>query len=202
MKSTKGAKKPQVKEVRKIIKAELKKNLEPKYNMYYNSSLGIDTTGNLSAVISNSQGSSDTTHVGDQIELRSLYFNYYVTCADTFNVVRVLLIQTKGYVPSAAADIFQVSGSDSVLTSPYHHDYMQTGLITVLYDRLHCLDTYNPLQQHKGWVPMKYVKSKVQFDAGGSSVLTGDIYMITISDSSAASHPTINANILYNYTDA
>lgn len=201
MKSTKG-RKPQVKEVRKMIKAELKRNLEPKYNMFYNNSLGIDTTGNVSEIISNSQGSTDVAHIGDQIELSSIYFNYYVTNADTTNIVRVVLIQTRGYTPSAAADIFQVSGSDSVLTSPYHHDVMQTGLLTVLYDRLHCLDTYNPLQQHKGWIPMKYVKNKVQFDAGSSDVLNGDLYLITISDSSAVSHPTINVNVLYNYTDA
>lgn len=198
-KKLKAMKKPTVtKIVNKSVKTALNKNIELKYRDV-NSVLSVDYTGyfyDLSTYIT--QGITDSTRVGDKLTMRSLELNYNITNGDTTNQVRVIVLRLKSLASSLTALTQILTNTSSVYAplSTYLHD--SRSQFVIHYDKLHTVDTYNPIKAFKTKIKMT---SKTEYNGAGTDGYH-HIFLLAISDSGAVTHPSLTWYTRMNYVDA
>lgn len=154
-----------------------------------------------------SQGLSDLTRNGDKITPVNIEVNCAMYGADTTNVCRLIIYQNK--TTGVATGTGSVSailaaspiGSKLAPYAPYTHDYR--GLYKVLYDKTFQVvnGTVGALRHFKFVIPKKKL-SPLQFEAGGTNCVKGDLQFLLISDSTLSTHPTISGYIRMRYKDA
>lgn len=188
------------KPVKRYVKSQLAKNIEYKYNTYYFGPSSIPNNGVVYNMISIAQGMGDTQRIGDTIKLKTITFKYSVTNADTYNITRLIIFQWKmnnSYPPTFTNVL---NGTSPTVYSQYNVDNRQN--FQVLYDRSHTTDADDPIKIVRGRINCKYAKKELTFYAGSASNGNQLIYALAISDSSASSHPLIEGEFNFWYTDA
>lgn len=172
---------------------------ETKYG-FSNSGSTISYSGACVSLSDIAQGAGDTARTGDQLNVVRLYLDYAIFPGDATNLVRVIIFQWKPIDTSAPApsDILQSVGNAYAPLSTYNHDSRFQK--HVLYDALHSVDTYHP-QIKKKVIIKKFKPNRIQYTAG---TVTGQnkIYLLTISDSAASTHPSISLHTKILYKDA
>lgn len=182
---------------------------EQKRNRVALTALSASTTlyvNNLTSGIS--QGTSDlSSRVGDQIRINNIRIDGDLLIGDTTNVVRVMLIfwHQPSSTDPAAGDIFDDSTSATTkLFGELDWDGRSSGSgsskFTVLYDKRYFLSAtrnYRGISIRKSWKQGKLV----QYIGGSSTVMDNALYLCILSDSSAASHPTLNLYGTIRYSD-
>jgi len=197
----------QKKQVRRMVRSGVNKNAELKYQYPGTniSQVPISTTGYLTKIpFQIPQGDGDNTRDGDHLTwCGSIPIRWEVINAttDVYDHVRVILFQwhpndttppTVGNVlllgPTGVSDIF----------SMYNHDRRQD--YKILYDRtvttvqesniLAVPVDVNYTRYVQGTVSLKKARKQVQF-LGGGLTGTNQIYLLAISDSTAATHPLL-----------
>jgi len=152
-------------------------------------------------VLSNtSQGSSGGTHIGDECRLKSLWFRYNVTVADASNQVRVILFIWKpnlSYASPAALNILKTVTTPNQMTTCYNED--GEDMYRILYDKVHFLSAVGPVQA--GALVTRKLNLKMDF-ATGLSNGSNNVYALLVSDSGAASDPTVNFTSRIAFTDS
>lgn len=190
--------------VKKYVKGQLKKRIERKFtNRVFN--LSPDTTGTISKFMDTepAPGTSDIQRIGDRIRLTSLDFRYTLIHSDGTNFTRIILFQWKdddsNYTP-VVNDVILAGGN--ALVSPIRHDQRKAGMINVLMDRVHSQsDSGSNAAIFRRKFFTRGFGREVQF-INGTQKGVNNIYMLTISDSGAAPHPTLDAFMRLNYTDS
>lgn len=133
------------------------------------------------------------TRVDLNITLSSMYYKYIITGADATNVCRVLFLQAKGHWAVGSpvdADIFRQASSGGNLgyempvnTEAWHILVDETVGITTASDAVKVIE---------GTVYKFKEKTLKYSDTTSQSCTSGDIWIVTCSDSGAVSHPTIS----------
>lgn len=190
--------------VKKYVKRQLGKRLERKYiNREF--SLTPSTTGVISKVMdaNPAPGNSDSGRIGDRIRITSIDMRYTGIYADGTNFVRIIVFQWKdddnNYTP-VQSDV--INASTSAFTAQIRHDQRKAGMLNILWDKVHCMSSTGSnaaIFRHKFFT--RGFGRDVQF-MSGSQKGTNQLYMLTISDSIAASHPSLDVRFRVNYTDA
>lgn len=216
MNKRKYAKKPVQKTrndyVHKVARLEakkvIKKTIETKmFDGATTTSTTVDYSGVVFPMLADPSGSvtiqggiSDNQYIGTKITLSGIRLRYAVTVADTYNMVRIIVIQTKGgYIPSSGADILQSVSNIRAPLSDFEIDYENR--YTVLYDKL--LDLANVgdnIKTRTVWISGKKLRRVTFVDMAGT-VEDGGIYMLAISDSSSG-NPGFLAYWRDHYKDA
>lgn len=125
---------------------------------------------------------------GGRITPASLEFRVSGTPGDATNVLRVILFQWFDSTTPAAAGVLQLTGAYGVFSPKY---LSNRDNINVLADRTWTMDTYNPVFFERIYIKGKKM-TNVEFPTGAVTAQKGGIYCLMISDSAAATHPSLD----------
>lgn len=190
----------QAKAVSSLVKKGVKKMSEWKFLTTYAYG-GIDNAGSIVSLSDVAQGDTDNTRNGDSLFASSLGMRYHWVGADAYNTMRLIIFQwNQDDVPSVG-DILLDVGVVSSCTENYNTD--QASHYKIMYDHTITATQAVTGQGYSGPFMAKKLRvprSKIQFNGGGT-VGTGKIYYLALSDSAAASHPSLLFTSRLNYRD-
>lgn len=148
------------------------------------------------------EGTSDIEYIGDKIRATHLCVRGNLVGADSTNMVRIMIVKSFTSTAPTAATLLQSVGNVRAPLSARDADYEAT--YKTLWDRTYSLvpATTSLQRLFKINLPGKSL-GVIHFQDGGTAVLErGGIFMMVISDSAAASHPTIQWESRLHYKDA
>lgn len=184
--------------VRRYVKRVVKSSQELKTYSGFSTATGevIDYNGYAVSLYTNPnggttivQGTSRVNYIGSRIKPEMLHMRYQIYFSDSYNTLRIAVVQFKG----GALDILAASDYFSVTASTYaplsfteldHDDRYR-----ILYDRYIGVDSANPLRVGEIKIPGSKLRY-TEFEDASGTVEAGDIYLFIISDSSVEGHPT------------
>lgn len=200
--------------VRKVARQEAKRairiGVEHKYYDSTSVAAGIDYSG-TSAVYNLTynpltatyldQGTDDVQYIGKKIRPIGLSIRGLITRADTYNVMRCIILQCKTNNVPTLAGILQSVGNIRAPFSPYERQYNDQWVI--LYDKTYLLDTAsNDARVFRIFIPARKLRMISFQNAAGTPIEKGSLYMCWISDSSAVTHPSMEYYSRLTFTDA
>lgn len=202
----KRARKPtNYKAIQKLVKAELKKTEEIKYNQQNHQFQGISDAGTVYDITPVNQGTGDTQRIGDEIKVNAIQIRFQAIAGDTTNYLRIIVFQwipNDAAVPAIGNILNSQGGSVPYITAFYNNDTLGNNYI-VLCDKVYSLSQNgsNYAIQRNMYCPMKYAKKKVQFDAATTQGQQ-KFYVLAVSDSTASPHLSFAFISRMTYTDS
>lgn len=183
--------------VRAAVESVLTERSEKKYFDYASQDQNISSGGTIFGALSApAQGVADTERVGDGLRISSMQIRYQVTCADTTNVIRLVMFQWKSSHVAAPAvgDVLQayLPGPAPGIFSPYTHDSRAN--MRILWDSGLLQMSQIDVDAICGtaYVTKGFLDDRViQFVAGAQTGYP-HVYLCCISDSGAVAHPTVD----------
>lgn len=164
----------------------------------------VSSTGTFFQMPIPTQGSTRNERVGDDINIRSWNWRIAMTVAsaDVTNFIRIIVFswnQLAALGAPTTADILDAPLNPIVSTIGRYS--LAEKRMTLVYDRVFKLSSFGDsyTQFHKINIFGKRLPHKRQDIAGGNAV--GLMYMLAISDSSAAAHPGFNYYNRFTFTD-
>lgn len=163
-----------------------------------------DAAGSVTKINVPAQGVTVSHRVGDKIHLKKLSFNLNTIVGDTTNIVRLIIFRwTQNDAIAANApgvtDVLQAGNP----TAFYNFTTSTEAKVRVLYDKTLYLSSMGSMDRpYRGMLYGKRLgKKNIEFNA---AILTGTdmIYYLLISDSIAATHPSVIGYFRLEYTDA
>lgn len=174
---------------------------EPKYFDTSGVAVAMSSSGFFLSLTSTTNGTTDITRIGDQVELHSMEFRYSVSVADATNIMRLVIFQWNAddTTDTPSFSKLMVSGSQT-WNSPFNHD--NSSKLTILYDKVLTLATYYPVKHESFLLPLdRQPVRKILKYAAGSTTGNNMIYMYAVSDSTATTHPFIDYYARVNFYD-
>lgn len=187
--------------VKKLLRKEEETKYFDKSSSFTCGAAGVMT--DLCQIPQSAGASSDITRIGDKVTIRSLEVGLQGVFADNQQIIRFIIIQwfpNDAFAVPAAASIITSTGSILSPLAPLYHDYQNQ--YTVVYDKLLVLN--NVSMPSKSWrkkINLKYAKKIINF-ATGTTNGSNKFYLLTISDSTAVTDPTIGIYTRLNFDDA
>lgn len=178
---------------RQEITKQLKQKIESKSWDVNNLAFNVDslcTSSVLDLTAGLVKGTTSSTYIGQAIQPTHLRVRWSIegNSSDVFNLLRVVVLQVKntGGVPTGA-NIFQITGSTNSPLSAYDRSYMNT--FRVLYDEFYQTDYVDGPAKIAGDIKITSERlKKILFDETGT-LTGGGLYLVMVSDSTAAGHP-------------
>jgi hypothetical protein len=187
-------------EVKQIVKSLLKEVQELKIFVTQGTSVATDYTGAVYDMSAVTQGDTDVSRDGDRIQIAELSFKWTAVVGDAYNLVRCILFQ---WIPDSAVgtppvtNVIQTNGSINAPLSYRSIDFVKD--VYVLYDKTVYVQTYHPVEVNSV-VLRKFHDKQMQFT--GATSRTNGLFLLLISDSSAATHPAVNYYCTLRFTDS
>ena len=178
--------------IQSLINKNINKRAEKKHFLTYNTGYTVDYAGTIQSLSDIGQGDTDTTRDGDSFYLRSLRVKGSVLIADSTNAVRLIVFQWHADSSDDTATVSDILSSSAIGTtvapfSSYYHDKRR--LYSILYDRTFNTTTeMSQLLFDTGYLRPKV--RKVNY-VNATSVGVNKVFILAISDSAAALHPTV-----------
>lgn len=180
--------------VTKIVKKVETKSSEKKF--YDTDRLGsISTAGQVFSCLNGlAQGVTNVNRIGDKIQLTSFQVRGIVTAGDSYNFMRFILFQWASDANTASPIVTDVLdgaaiSSGSGITAPYNME--TSGTYKVIKDKVYYVDQDNNQAKFFKFKTRKISQKMLKFSPSGNRPFKGEMFVIVISDSSAATHPSI-----------
>ena len=160
----------------------------------------VDVTPTLVALGNCAQGNTGGTHIGDVTTIVNMELRYYLTVADLNNLLRVIVFKWKpnmGYIAPTGGDILKDAASYPLI-SAYEED--GNDQYSIIYDRLHRMVSGTSTAQGQGSFMISGKAWKQEY-LTGSSNCSNNLYLLVVSDSGVAVHPTITWYSRVGFTD-
>jgi len=185
-------------QVNKLIKAALRRDEELKFFSVSQPQTAQSYAASLTQLAPVPQGTTDSTRVGDQLVIRHMRLkgSCVLAAADVTNLMRILIFYWHPHTTPVASDIMLDNGAATSVFSEYSTDHRKE--FTVMYDKLFNLDAAHVQQI---WEFNKKLNIKVQFVAASTTTAHNMPYIMCLSDSSAAAHPTFGFSYKLTYID-
>jgi len=182
----------------KVLKS-LRKQSEPNSFDTILAATSVDYSGLIYSLSDVTQGDGDSNRTGDQITNTSLELRLQVVTGDTSNLLRIIVFR---WLPSdstapVVTSILQGVSSTNAPLSALNRDNYRGRLFDVLMDKLFSLDTYNPTALISEKIRLN-AQAKIAYTAAGTTGM-GKLYILLVSDSAAAAHPTVQYDSRLNY---
>ncbi len=209
----------EVKQLKKLVN----KTIENKQVNYSITSTSISSSGyatrnflQLATGAEDGNNYGDSARVGNSITLMNQHFGFNIvgSSTDTFNQIRVLLVEsTEGSQDISINDVLRYGNystfGDNVFSSPYTTKSDTNKRYKVHMDKCFVL---SGLATKGGCPPCKVIRHTIRYGkngkvvsyAGSSASLPTNhkINLLIISDSVSATHPTMSYNVRSTYKDA
>jgi len=186
------------------VKALIAKKEELKQFDTYES-IGVSSSGAVTDLSVLVQGAAPSNRDGGVISAKSIRLNCYSVLADTTNMCRWVVFQWTGNDANDAPSVSEVINTGALGSGLQFMDmlYPTNGPTNfrVLLDITHNLDANHEQMYTQHLVKIPPRLSKITYGAG---VTTGvnHVYLIRISDSTAATHPTMVIYSRLYFTDS
>lgn len=196
------------KAVRRVVRKEVARQVESKSYDGRTDAAAISYNGtswaltsNASAGTSIAQGVGDFQYIGSLVRAAFLHIRGFCVLADTYNYIRLILLQVKGPGSSlpALTDILQSVGNVETPFSSFDRDF--DSQYRVLAQRLITLNSAIPTAKFDIKISGKKIRPIHFSDAAGTTAM-GGLYLVAFSDSAAAAHPTVSFYHRLTYKDA
>lgn len=152
----------------------------------------VSTTGNMDGVVNMTRGDNFLNQYGGSwVDWMWMRFRMLTVTADTFDTVRVIIIQWKGLRPPTATPdiVLDISGAVEPVLAPYNGANKQ--LFNVLSDTTVCVNANTPPEFAQTiFIPGKRLL-KTHFNRSTDTVLSNGFYVVAVSNSFATPHPTL-----------
>lgn len=183
------------------VKRLIGNRTETKYHDFVVNS-SITAGGGVSAMVAPAQGIKDTERVGDSIQLKKLVYNLAFSGADTTNIIRFIIVRWSLNSATSSPTVTDILET-ATPTALYNYDQYNQGKFHVVFDRsFACTAVGWNLYVARGAIwGKKLGRKKMQFNEAATSGLW-QFFWLAITDSVAASHPTIVGDMRLEYTDA
>lgn len=180
--------------IRLAVQAESRKTIRKMESKSFDVALqsgAIDYNGSTYSLLAQiTQGISDSQYIGASIMPTTVRFRWAVTCADSTQLLRCVVIQTIGGGVPTATTVFQSTVNVRAPLSAFDRNYHKT--YKVLSDELYSLVSGTSTTIVTGDVRIPHTKLReVSFTDASGTVEANGIYALFISDSSAVSHPIL-----------
>lgn len=195
----------QERKIRKVVKSELKKEIETKFYDFNSSASISNLVSTYSPLTSFTRGTGPSNYVGMKIKPKYFTIRGTLTGSDNTNYVRVLVIQDKAVsgTPNTST-IFQ--NTSYPWLSPLNVDYIDS--YRVLTDRLYQFRTFessagsfsSTVRPFKIKIPGSKMR-QITYTQGGSPD-AGQLWVVMVSDSSLPSHPSFVIVSRLTFSDA
>lgn len=202
---TQSKSKPSKRQVSAMIKKQLNKNLETKFNVHFvGTGANMTSAGTITALFTPVQGIADTNRIGDTVRLSSYAMNLAVH-AQTSNTApqtcRVILFQWDDVSLPTTGDVLEAGLGSTNSTMVYKHDNLESGRLRILEDKLVTISGSNDRKTVAfRFHGSKKLARKVQFTAG-STTGTNKIYIFYMSDQ-VSGYPLLYYDSVVNFKDA
>lgn len=183
-------------QVRAMINGKFKNVQETKWSAVSNNA-AVSFSGNLISLCDIAQGDTDTTRDGDELLMTKIEVRFANYLGDTTNITRVIIFRWMPPSVPAVSDFWADIGTAESPLATFIHDQQQN--VTVLYDKL-CFT--GPGRYVEVGQAIQNLNVRVQFVAASTTIATGKVYMFFISDSAAATHPTVSYYARTEFTDS
>lgn len=161
------------------------------------SATSVDATGTVLAITDSlPKGTGAEERVGTEITAKSLLVRYQIINADSHNVVRVIVF-TFGRTGAPGVSTILQDTSTVPWLSPLSQ--VNTKFIRVLHNNIVTVDSDDPTKVFDVYVKLK--NHKISWQPTTTTNEKGNIYVLFISDSVAASHPTVNLSTRLKFLD-
>lgn len=182
------------------VKKELRKQTDWKYCDQTLTAVGVSSTGAVYGLLNTLvRGHAGLNNFdGNIIRPQAITFKYYWNTDQAFNTVRVLIVQWNDVTIPTPGSILQAIGTGLGTISPVNIN--NKSFMKVLYDKTHILaPTAGDASTAYGegvvydqvYIPGKRMKP-IRYNATSNTVVTGNLYLLQISDDSIATFPTIH----------
>jgi hypothetical protein len=188
-------------EVKQMVKEMLSGEQELKIYITQNTGTAISYSGTIVDCSGISAGDTDTTRDGDRVSLKEWTFSWYITPGDSYNLVRCILFQYTSDTALGGPSVTNIIQTDGSVVSPLSYksiDYVKN--IKILYDKVLFADTYHPVVVASPSVKKRFFDHQVQFT--GATTRTNGLFALFVSDSSAATHPSVYYYSTVRFTDS
>lgn len=172
---------------------------------------GVDNNGvtyrlftNPSAATTIAQGTGSDQYIGQKIRVMYVFFMLQGIYADATNMITVVIWQNKGlFAPagSVMTNVFQSTGNDSAPLSFPDREYNDR--FRILARKTFAVSQNGPSNHIiKIKLRPKKIRMNTSFNDNAGAAEAGDLWFGIISDSSAVTPPTVNAQWRVYYKDA
>lgn len=183
----------------RIIKHVVAKNQEHKF---FDTNIGtsVNANGFVSSLCEITQGGADYQRNGDTIMPSSLYLRFYIGLGDTTNTIRYLVIRWNAPGTPTIADILEATYIGAI-QAPYSQTYHDgRSDFNILWQHTYVNHQYRPITVITKKILLK--NHSIQYSAGTTTGKKGKLYLVGISDSTLAPHPTQDGSVRLNFTDS
>jgi len=172
-------------------------NIEYKHSDTNGAPAAVDYTGGVLTLLSSiSQGITDQQRIGDSIKVQNNMIRFSIARNGTDALVRVILIWDKQNQISATSDVLELVGAANAPLSPKNYDKRFRSQI--LFDKTYSLDANRSILHDECALD---VDQHVQFSAGTTTPVTGDLILMTISNLVTTNLPTFGYYNRVTFTD-
>jgi len=136
---------------------------------------------------------------GSVLHPKSVTLHWQAVLADTTNMVRVVVVQAiRGALPSAT-NLFQSTANIRAPLTTFDRAYKSQ--VNILSDVVVQLNANDIALIQKVYIKGKNLNDVYWTTTGALALISGDIGLYYISDSAAATHPSLNYAVETTYTD-
>lgn len=171
-------------------------NIEYKYIEPNNTATGVDYDGVLYALNTVSQGVTDNTRIGDSLKVQRLTMRYAVKRNSADSLIRVIVLWEQIPTLSTPADVINGAGGTNAPLGPKVYD--NRFKTRFLYDRTFALSSNNSIKNVDVNLP---INLHTQYSAGSTTITTGKLWLLVISDQITSNLPTFQYLTRVTYTD-
>lgn len=201
--------KPQEKRIRKVVKSELKKEIEHKwYDRWSTGNADNSALAIASPMTGFVRGTGVSNYIGSSIRPTSLEIRGQLLATDApANIMRMTIIQdrTTSAGGPTLGTLYNTALGAPPIFAPFNKDFSDT--YTLIKDKIFLLT--NDGAGASNFLPRNFrifISGKklrnLKFTVAAGTADSGAIWICFVSDSSVAAHPTWNMTTRLNYTDA
>jgi len=190
---------------RPVTKQQVKAmmNSETETKMFFTQNVGnVDFSGSVWPLSYVPQGDTPLTRDGDTLRPKKLEVNYSIVSADTTQLFTVWIIAYHLQGTPTMSTFFTnppVGAVNAPLTQ-CSNDSVVSNDLTVHYHKIHAFTTAADAC-HAGTINVA-LKGVINFYSSSSTNLKHGLFLMTVSDSGAVSHPTFQFSSCLTFTDA
>lgn len=207
---------PLTKTQRKQVKELVADPVEHKHFTANQAYAVIDYTSPVNFLLTNipqqTVSATDQVRLGDQVKIDSISIKLSVqnginlAASQPAIVWRVLLVQDKNYNSTGTLTLAQVFNNDpnaGIPSTLSHRNRDHLGTKIILYDRTFTTGIYWNNGHTLTIKPkLKYMKHKIQYDAGSTTAMEGGVYLLIFNDNAQVNDPYYSFQTRIVYSDA
>lgn len=158
----------------------------------------VDYNGGVTSLMSGlAQGAADNQRIGDSLKVQNLTFRCFGARNGQDAWLRYMIIYDPQNQISSVTDVLAATGSGQSIVAPKNYD--KRFRCRILHEKHMALTSGNPtLQMDDQVIP---IDLHTQFSGGTTTILTGDIKLLVISNVVTTNLPTFTYYARLSYTD-